>query len=250
MWPRWNNTPPRGSTSAAEPDSAPRTASRLHSSFSFKDVHSLLLLLDAPNPNPNPPVPSRKPSIFHRVRIASAALRTWKSLPPAGAAASAAAAAGDRRIVVYYTSLRVVRKTFEDCRAVVSILRGFRVAVDERDLSMDSGFLGELRGILGGRRQLSLPRVFIGGRHIGGAEEVQLLHESGELKKLVEGLPALEAGTGTGTTCEACAGVRFALCGSCNGSHKYYHSEKAAFRTCSACNENGLVRCPACCSDS
>ncbi|KAJ6812498.1 uncharacterized protein M6B38_323975 [Iris pallida] len=247
MWPRWNSTPRGSPTAAAAADSdsvsviaTPRTPARLQASFSFKDVQSLLL--DDPNPNPNPPIPTRRASIFHRVRIASAAVRTWKSLPGAGAACGGAGA--DKRIVVYYTSLRVVRKTFEDCRAVVSILRGFRVAVDERDLSMDSGFLGELKGILG-KKQLSLPRVFIGGRYIGGAEEVQQLHESGELKRFVEGVPPAEA-----RSCQGCGGIRFVLCGACNGSHKYYHSEKAAFRTCNSCNENGLIRCPDCCPDS
>ncbi|KAI3806283.1 hypothetical protein L1987_22182 [Smallanthus sonchifolius] len=44
----------------------------------------------------------------------------------------------EKRVVLYMTSLRVVRPTFEACRTVQSILRGFRVSIDERDLSMDS----------------------------------------------------------------------------------------------------------------
>ena len=95
--------------------------------------------------------------------------------------------------MVYFTSLRVVRKTFEDCRAVRSILRGFRVAVDEWDLSMDSRFLNELKGILG-KRQLSLPRVFIRERYMDGAKEIRQLHESGEPNKFVERVPLAEVG--------------------------------------------------------
>ncbi|MBA0764076.1 hypothetical protein Gotri_013448, partial [Gossypium trilobum] len=94
-----------------------------------------------------------------------------------------------KRVVVYFTSLQVVRSTFEDCKTVRSILHGFRVSIDERDLSMDSRFLNELRGILG-QSNLTLPRVFIGGRYMGGAEEIKQLHEIGELKKIVERLPA------------------------------------------------------------
>ncbi|CAN6467334.1 unnamed protein product [Victoria cruziana] len=145
----------------------------------------------------------------------------------------------EKKIVLYFTSLRVVRKTFEDCRAVRLILKGFRVPIDERDLSMDAGFLRELETILG--RRLSLPRVFIGGRYMGGAEEIRQLHESGELKRYLEGLPEAS------DLCECCGGLRFVLCYECDGSHKCY-SDKGGFRSCSICNENGLMRCPSCCS--
>ncbi|GJN33328.1 hypothetical protein PR202_gb21916 [Eleusine coracana subsp. coracana] len=40
-------------------------------------------------------------------------------------------------MVLYTTSLRGVRRTFTDCSAARAILRGFRVAIDERDVSMD-----------------------------------------------------------------------------------------------------------------
>jgi len=51
----------------------------------------------------------------------------------------------DDRIVVYLTSLRGIRRTFEDCNAVKMILKGFRVWVDERDVSMDRAFRKELQ---------------------------------------------------------------------------------------------------------
>ncbi|KAJ8650910.1 hypothetical protein MRB53_003933 [Persea americana] len=182
------------------------------------------------------PRPKRASSIFHRVRIATAALRSFNSL----ATRSEPVSDGEKRIVVYLTSLRVVRKTFDDCRSVQSILKGFRLSIDERDLSMHPGFLDELKGILG-KKNLTLPRVFIGGRYMGGAEEIRQLHETGELKKILEGFPRAEPGV-----CGGCGGLRFVLCGNCSGSHKCY-SEKGGFRICSTCNENGLVRCPACC---
>ncbi|MQL97049.1 hypothetical protein Taro_029732 [Colocasia esculenta] len=234
MWPPWGAVPRGGAAVSASP-------SPLHPSFSsttsFKDVHSLLADEASPDSVVHAP---KKPSIFHRVRSASSALRTWRAIASLGLHADPSfPAAGEKRIVVYFTSLRVVRKTFEDCRSVRSILRGFRVAIDERDLSMDSGFLNELKGILG-RKQLTLPRVFIGGRYMGGAEEIWQLHESGELKKYVEGVPLAEPGM-----CESCGGFRFLLCDKCSGSHKFY-SEKGGFRSCTFCNENGLLRCSDC----
>ncbi|PWA58765.1 Glutaredoxin [Artemisia annua] len=152
----------------------------------------------------------------------------------------------EKRVVLYTTSLRVVRSTFEACKTVNSILRAFRVSIDERDLSMDSNYLSELQSIMTENNEecektnLTLPKVFIGGRYIGGAEEVKMLHESGELKKYIEELPAVRNGV-----CELCGDFRFVLCDECRGSHKCY-SEKSGFRSCSLCNENGLIRCLAC----
>ncbi|XP_076942192.1 uncharacterized protein LOC143611986 [Bidens hawaiensis] len=153
----------------------------------------------------------------------------------------------EKRVVIYTTSLRIVRSTFEACRTVKSILRGFRISIDERDLSMDSRFLHELQNLMSesgdvdvDQSKLELPRVFIGGEYIGGAEEVRQLHETGELKKFVERLPAVAAGV-----CEVCGDFRFIMCDECRGSRKCY-SEKGGFRSCTLCNENGLVRCPLC----
>ncbi|PSS09508.1 Thioredoxin-like fold protein [Actinidia chinensis var. chinensis] len=227
-----------------------RTTPPHFSCSSFKDVHHLFS--DDSNPTPLPPHSnSRKtPSIFHRVRVVNSLLRAWSTrLPHAPPQISAAPSqppislpGTENSVVVYFTSLRVVRSTFEDCRAVRSILRGFRVSIDERDVSMDSKYVTELQGILGyhNKAKMSLPRVFIGGRYFGGAEEIRQLHEAGELKKLVDGLPAADSGI-----CGACGGYRFILCDECSGSHKCY-SEKGGFRTCTACSENGLIRCPSC----
>ena len=239
---------------------------------SFKDVQSLCLD-DSSQPSTAAAAATitttacGRASIFHRVRVANSIIRNWSSRPPTqefelprpDVAVSnpsnkilaaepelppqlpgISVPGGEQRIVVYFTSLRVVRSTFEDCKVVRSILRGFRVKIDERDLSMNSGFLSELREILGQRRKLTLPRVFIGGRYVGGAEEVRQLHEAGELKKLVEGLAAADLGV-----CDVCGGYRFILCNDCDGSRKLY-TEKAGFKVCTACNENGLIRCPPC----
>ncbi|XP_076925369.1 uncharacterized protein LOC143588176 [Bidens hawaiensis] len=100
----------------------------------------------------------------------------------------------EKRVVVYMTSLRAVRSTFEACRIVRSILHGFRVPIDERDLLTDSSFSDEIRKIMAqigqGKRddkRVPLPRVFIRGRYIGGADEIVELHEMGELRSLCPG---------------------------------------------------------------
>ena len=81
------------------------------------------------------------------------------------------------------------------------------------------------------------------GRHLGGAEEVRRLHESGELRRIVPPAPAFPS------ACTRCGGERYVLCGACDGSHKRYSLKGGGrFRACADCNENGLVRCPGCCA--
>ncbi|XP_052184499.1 uncharacterized protein At5g39865 [Diospyros lotus] len=223
---------------------------------SFKDIQNLLSEdFNNSSSNGGSQIKSR-PSIFHRVRIAKSILRAWSAQLPHSEPAlpqpepepepepEIYLPGSENRVVVYFTSLRVVRSTFQDCNAVRSILRGFRVSVDERDVSMDARFMDELQRIMGrDKGKLRLPRVFVGGKYIGGADEIWQLHEAGELKKLVEGLHPAEVGV-----CEVCGGYRFILCDECSGSRKLF-SEKGGFRTCAACNENGLIRCPSCSCD-
>ncbi|GAB2267150.1 hypothetical protein Dimus_002135 [Dionaea muscipula] len=147
------------------------------------------------------------------------------------------------RIVLYFTSLRGIRRTYEDCCAVRMILRGFRLRVDERDVSMDSMYRKELQSALGGK-PLTLPQVFIRGNHIGGAEEIKQLHEVGELAKLLVGFPIQDFRF----TCGSCGDARFLPCPGCNGSRKVFVEEEDRIRRCRDCNENGLIRCLACSS--
>ncbi|CAK9319593.1 unnamed protein product [Citrullus colocynthis] len=148
----------------------------------------------------------------------------------------------NRAIVIYFTSLRGIRKTYEDCCLVRAIFRGFRVLVDERDISMDSFFRKDLQAKLGGTARVSLPQVFIGGTHVGGAEEIRQMNEGGELAGMLEGFPAAEVRT----VCGRCGDARFVPCSNCNGSRKLF-GEDGGLRRCPKCNENGLIRCPSCC---
>ncbi|CAN0908929.1 Uncharacterized protein At5g39865 [Linum grandiflorum] len=167
------------------------------------------------------------------------------------------------RVVVYFTSLRGVRKTYEDSCHVRVILKGLGVRVDERDVSMHSGFKEELKQLLGGVGGFSLPRVFIGNKYIGGVDEIRQMHEEGRLEKAVEGCQkaADDVGGGGEGICEACGDVRFVPCETCSGSCKIYYEEEEeddgdgdtelevdyGFQRCPDCNENGLIRCPICC---
>lgn len=167
--------------------------------------------------------------------------------------------ASKERVVVYFTSLRGVRKTYEDCCDVMVILKGIGVRIDERDMSMDSRFRVELKERLGDRALTGnlLPRVFVGERYVGGAEDVRRLHEEGKLEEELKGCEMVEDGCGNGW-CEACGDVRFLPCETCSGSCKIYleededheeddREEGCGFQRCPDCNENGLVRCSMCC---
>ncbi|VAH53390.1 unnamed protein product [Triticum turgidum subsp. durum] len=159
---------------------------------------------------------------------------------------------GRRRAVVYFTSLRGVRKTFVDGCTVRSILRSYGVRVDERDVSMHAAFKSELAQLLTGPAT-TLPRVFVDGRYLGGAEDVQAQHEAGELARALEGCDAAPVRKlGCMQACSACGDVRFVPCETCYGSCKifvHYEDEPddGEFQRCPDCNENGLIGCPVCC---
>ncbi|PHT52520.1 hypothetical protein CQW23_06982 [Capsicum baccatum] len=146
-------------------------------------------------------------------------------------------------VVIYFTSLRGIRRTFEDCYTARMILKSYQVKIDERDISMDSAFKKELQNVLD-QKNVNLPQVFIKGKYIGGSEVIKQLNEMGELSKLLRGLPLRPPGY----MCEGCGDMRFLPCSHCDGSRKYFDEDEGQLRRCPDCNENGLVRCPLCCS--
>ncbi|KAL6593937.1 hypothetical protein ACP70R_048838 [Stipagrostis hirtigluma subsp. patula] len=168
-----------------------------------------------------------------------------RHLPPPPSPSPASNPQRAQAVVLYTTSLRGVRRTFADCCAVRAVLRGLRVAVDERDVSMDAALRRELQSLLAARgRGFSLPQLLVGGALVGGADEVRRLHEAGELRRVLEGAP----GQDPAFVCDACGGVRFVPCPACDGSRKVFVEAEGLPRRCGECNENGLVRCPNCCS--
>ena len=147
---------------------------------------------------------------------------------------------GENCVVIYTTTLRGIRKTFEECNKVRSIIESYCVHVLERDVSMDSRFKEELRKLMG-TEQVKVPVVFVKGRFVGGAEEVVKLEEEGKLGVLFEGIPPKALGE-----CEGCGGVRFVMCVECNGSCKVLDEDRKKTLRCGQCNENGLIQCPMC----
>ncbi|KAK3043514.1 hypothetical protein RJ639_002093 [Escallonia herrerae] len=148
---------------------------------------------------------------------------------------------GQNAVVIYTTTLRGIRKTFEDCNTVRSIIESHGVQVFERDVSMDSGFKEELRGLVEAK-EVKVPLVFVKGRLIGGADQIVKLDEEGTLGILFDGIPRAAAGG-----CVGCAGVRFVMCMDCNGSCKVLDEDGRKTVKCGECNENGLIQCPICC---
>ncbi|GMJ09493.1 hypothetical protein like AT5G06470 [Hibiscus trionum] len=148
---------------------------------------------------------------------------------------------GEDSVVLYTTSLRGIRKTFEDCRSIRYLLNSFKILIHERDVSMDMEFREELWRLFGER--VVPPKLFIKGRYIGGADEVIGLHEEGKLKKLLKGIPSINI------PCRDCANMRFLVCPNCDGSRKIFDQtgfDDQHCLQCPDCNENGLVKCPVC----
>ncbi|XP_065871518.1 uncharacterized protein At3g28850-like [Euphorbia lathyris] len=147
---------------------------------------------------------------------------------------------GSDSVILYTTTLRGIRKTFEECNSIRFLLESFGVIYFERDVSMHIEYKEELWEVLEGK--IMPPRLFIKGRYIGGADQVLRLHESGHFRVLFEGIP-IDRSKGP---CESCAGFRFVVCFKCNGSHRIIQDN--GFSTdCVNCNENGLLICPLCC---
>ncbi|KAJ4786947.1 hypothetical protein LUZ62_038193 [Rhynchospora pubera] len=174
-----------------------------------------------------------------KTREADKLLRTFEEKSPQG---------GENALVLYTTTLRGIRKTFEDCNTVRSAIESHGVQIMERDISMDSGYREELRVLL---KEVKVPMLFVKGRLIGGAEVVVKLEEEGKLGRILRVIPKAKL-------CEGCAGFRFVMCKVCNGSCKVLEkgqndkivSEKGSKNKmvrCEECNENGLVKCPICC---
>lgn len=148
---------------------------------------------------------------------------------------------GKHAVVLYTTSLRGIRKTYEDCMKVSTMVQSHGVLIDERDVSKHLEYRNELRELM--ERLVTVPRLFVNGKYIGGAEKVSKLQEEGQLACLFEGSTRAHC-NGEGP-CDGCANARFVICFECNGSRKIRDGERRVVR-CAECNENGLVQCPMC----
>ncbi|CAH9118623.1 unnamed protein product [Cuscuta epithymum] len=183
--------------------------------------------------------------------------KALSELPPAGTGdkekteeAKTGTEHNKNRVIFYFTSIRGIRKTYEDCCNVRSILQELKLKIEDRDVSMHSGFKEELKEMFG--EDYSLPRVFLGKKYIGGEDEIRRMQEEGKLEKLFECCEKVEEGGGGDGGCEACGNIRFVPCDTCKGSCKVFcecgnGDVESGFERCPDCNENGLIRCPVCC---
>jgi glutaredoxin domain-containing cysteine-rich protein 1 len=172
-------------------------------------------------------------------------------------------------VVLYTTTLRGVRRTFEDCERARELVEACAEAagvgaVDERDVSLHPDYLRELRELLagggggGGGDDLGAaaasavvvvpPRLFVMGRYVGGAEDCVRLAESGKLREMMRWVKARGEACAAkdGRGCEGCGGARFVPCWECGGSCKVVAEEGGEVERCAKCNENGLMMCPVC----
>ncbi|CAF1935447.1 unnamed protein product [Brassica napus] len=76
------------------------------------------------------------------------------------------------KVVLYFTSLRGIRKTYEDCCCVRTEI---------------------VQIALGEEKPVCLPQVLIRGVHVGGMEEIKKLNDGGKLGEMLKGLPVCES---------------------------------------------------------
>ncbi|CAI5489399.1 unnamed protein product [Closterium sp. Naga37s-1] len=158
---------------------------------------------------------------------------------------------GSDAVVVYTTTLRAVRKTFEDCVKVKNVLQALRVVYEERDISMRVSYRQELKTLMapGAASQAaaaaagSVPRLFICGRYIGDADTVLQMYDDYFLAELIQGLPTTDDDAGK-TGCGTCGGSKVVTCRQCGGNHKVVTSY--GMRICSHCDDTGHVPCHTC----
>ncbi|XP_039294895.1 uncharacterized protein LOC111056942 [Nilaparvata lugens] len=149
------------------------------------------------------------------------------------------------KVVVYTTTMGTVRETYLRCLKVRQIMRTNLVKFEERDAFMSREVQAEIKERMSSDL-VALPQVFVEGQHLGDAEAVERLNESGELRKILQPYKSADACM----TCQVCGGYRLLPCGVCNGSKKSVHrnhftTELVALK-CMNCDEVGLVRCYAC----
>ncbi|XP_017130889.1 glutaredoxin domain-containing cysteine-rich protein CG31559 [Drosophila elegans] len=149
------------------------------------------------------------------------------------------------KVVLYTTSMGIIRETYTKCANVKQILRTLLVKFEERDVFMSVEYQAEMRQRMQ-CGQVRVPQLYVEGQHIGDAETVERLNESGELRQLLKPYKSMSSTF----TCQTCGGYRLLPCPSCNGSKKSVHrnhftAEFVALK-CMNCDEVGLVKCHSC----
>ncbi|XP_074100278.1 glutaredoxin domain-containing cysteine-rich protein CG31559 [Cotesia typhae] len=139
----------------------------------------------------------------------------------------------------------VVPKTRFACLKMRHILNTHMVQYEERDLYRSSGLQTELKDRLESD-YVQVPQLFIDGQHIGDADAIEQLNESGDLRSMLKPYKF----HGARKVCGVCGDDGFVPCISCHGSKKSWRwhgflNEICALR-CTNCDEMGLMPCPMC----
>ncbi|KAH1224998.1 hypothetical protein GmHk_11G031991 [Glycine max] len=133
------------------------------------EVHRSSLKQVRPVSEPTYP---KSPSFFHRITISSSLFRSFSSPCTATFAIEPPSDSDRVPAAVYYTNLCVDCCTFNDYRAIISILRDFSI----KSTSAASTSMSAFRIL--GRRRVLLPGVLVVNVYIGGADEVRKLYDS------------------------------------------------------------------------
>ena len=71
------------------------------------------------------------------------------------------------------------------CHAAKRLLAKKGAAYTEIDVSRDAGLRAAMTARAGGRR--TVPQIFIGGRHVGGSDDIHALDHDGRLDPMLAG---------------------------------------------------------------
>ena len=82
------------------------------------------------------------------------------------------------KITIYLT------QTCGFCDAAKKFLEERDISYEEIDISSDLEVRGEMMRKSNGRR--TVPQIFLNNKHVGGFSELYILHQTGELEKLLK----------------------------------------------------------------
>ncbi|KAI4974138.1 hypothetical protein ZWY2020_047418 [Hordeum vulgare] len=119
--------------------------------------------------------------------------------------------------VVLYTASasasRRRRRSSADLYALRALLRGYGLTMEERDVSTSKAHRSELKSLLAARGcAFSLPQLLVGGRPVGGPDDVRKLHHTGGLRPLLDAAPR----PCRAFVCQACKRVGSEPCPECS----------------------------------
>ncbi|KAK2193059.1 hypothetical protein NP493_17g02039 [Ridgeia piscesae] len=137
--------------------------------------------------------------------------------------------------------MKIVRSTAEKCERVRHILQTHMVRYDERDMFMSRENQRELMERFG-VDVVDVPQVFADGKHLGDADVLEKLNETGELRNMFKHFKRVSRMT----SCGQCGGYRYIPCTACHGSKKSLHRNDFTAEFCSlpaggirGCNPKG-----------